>query len=83
MLLFSTGSCADILHSTKKFGSGFRENVIAIILRDVVKALNYLHSLGYVHRSVCVRVCVCVSVCCMGGTRVVAIGKYVGDSFTW
>ena len=46
------GSCADIMHSAHPFRNGFKEAVIAIILRDVVRALDYLHNLGYVHRSV-------------------------------
>lgn len=50
MLCTYVGSCADLMHSAKQFGNGFRENLIAIILRDVVKGLHYLHSLGYVHR---------------------------------
>ena len=44
------GSCADIMHSAKHFNNGFNESVIAIILRDIVKGLRYLHSLGYIHR---------------------------------
>lgn len=44
------GSCADLMHSSHAFASGFQENVIGIILRDIVKALHYLHTLGYVHR---------------------------------
>jgi serine/threonine protein kinase len=48
--LMHYGSCADLMHSAKQFNNGFSENVIAIILRDVVKGLHYLHSLGFVHR---------------------------------
>ena len=44
------GSCADLMHSAKQFNAGFKESVIAIILRDIVKGLHYLHSLGYIHR---------------------------------
>ena len=47
-----TGSCADIMHSVKQFNNGFQENVISIILRDIVRAVHYLHSLGFVHRYV-------------------------------
>lgn len=50
--LMHYGSCADLMHSAQSFCNGFRENVIAIILRDIVKGLHYLHSLGHVHRSV-------------------------------
>jgi len=38
------------MHSAQPFRNGFRENVIAVILRDVVQGLQYLHNLGYVHR---------------------------------
>lgn len=48
-----SGSCADIMHSAQPFRSGFKETLIAIILRDVVQGLQYLHNLGYVHRYVC------------------------------
>lgn len=50
--LMHYGSCADIMHSAHPFCKGFKEPVIAIILRDVVQGLEYLHNLGYVHRSV-------------------------------
>ena len=40
------------MHSAQPFRNGFKETVIAIILRDVVEGLAYLHNLGYVHRSV-------------------------------
>lgn len=46
----SIGSCADIMHSALPFQNGFKEAVIAVILRDVVQGLSYLHNLGYVHR---------------------------------
>ena len=38
------------MHSAHPFQNGFQEPVIAIILRDVVQGLEYLHNLGYVHR---------------------------------
>ena len=44
------GSCADVMHSAKPFQNGFSEPVISLVLRDVLKALRYLHSLGYIHR---------------------------------
>ncbi len=44
------GSCADIMHSAVPFRNGFKETVIAIILRDVVRGLDYLHNMGYIHR---------------------------------
>ena len=40
------------MHSAEPFRNGFKEHVIAVILRDVVFGLNYLHRLGYVHRCV-------------------------------
>lgn len=45
-----SGSCADIMHSAQPFRNGFKESVIAHILRDVITGLDYLHTLGYVHR---------------------------------
>ena len=48
--LVLVGSCADIMHSAQPFQNGFKEPVIAIILRDVVRGLDYLHNLGYIHR---------------------------------
>ena len=60
------GSCADILHSVKQFNNGFHETIISVILRDVIKAVNYLHSLGYVHRfGIHVNLLVCVCSVCM------------------
>ena len=38
------------MHSAQPFRNGFKEFVIAVILRDVVQGLEYLHNLGYVHR---------------------------------
>ena len=48
-----TGSCADIMHSAQPFRNGFKQEVIAVIIRDVVQGLEYLHNLGYVHRYTC------------------------------
>ena len=45
-----SGSCADIMYSAHPFRNGFKEELIAIILRDVIQGLEYLHNLGYVHR---------------------------------
>jgi STE20-related kinase adapter protein alpha len=50
--LMHYGSCADIMHSAQPFRNGFKESVIALILRDIVNGLDYLHSLGFVHRSI-------------------------------
>ena len=38
------------MHSAQPFRNGFKESVIAVILRDVAQGLQYLHNLGYVHR---------------------------------
>ena len=42
------GSCVDIIESY--FKCGLPESTIAYILKEVLKALIYLHKLGYVHR---------------------------------
>ena len=49
-VLLCAGSCADIMHSAQPFRNGFQEAVIAVILKDIVSGLDYLHSLGFVHR---------------------------------
>ena len=50
VVFLTSGSCADIMHSAQPFRNGFKQEVIAVILRDVVQGLYYLHNLGYVHR---------------------------------
>ncbi|KAL3512010.1 hypothetical protein ACH5RR_024727 [Cinchona calisaya] len=44
------GSCLHILKAV--YPDGFEEVVIATILRDVLKGLDYLHSHGHIHRDV-------------------------------
>lgn len=44
------GSCLHILKAA--YPDGFKEVVIATILREVLKALEYLHDHGYIHRDV-------------------------------
>ncbi|MCD7459018.1 hypothetical protein HAX54_039814 [Datura stramonium] len=44
------GSCLHILKAA--FPDGFKEAVIATVLREVLKALEYLHDHGYIHRDV-------------------------------
>lgn len=49
-MVISLGSCADVMHSAKPFQNGFIEPVIGLVLRDILRALQYLHMLGYIHR---------------------------------
>lgn len=44
------GSCLHIMKSV--YPEGFEEVIIATILRDVLKALEYLHNHGHIHRDV-------------------------------
>ncbi|XP_062106858.1 serine/threonine-protein kinase BLUS1 [Humulus lupulus] len=44
------GSCLHIMKSS--FPEGFEETVIATLLREVLKALVYLHAHGHIHRDV-------------------------------
>eukprot|EP01018_Ginkgo_biloba_P017598 Gb_32036 [translate_table: standard] len=44
------GSCLNIMKTT--YSDGFEELVIATLLRQVLKALEYLHSHGQIHRNI-------------------------------
>lgn len=44
------GSCLHIMKSA--YPEGFEEPVIATLLREVLKALVYLHAHGHIHRDV-------------------------------
>lgn len=44
------GSCLHIMKSA--FSSGFEEVIIASILREVLKGLEYLHQHGEIHRDI-------------------------------
>lgn len=46
----AAGSCLHIIKSS--FQEGFEEPVIATLLREVLKALVYLHTHGHIHRDV-------------------------------
>ncbi|XP_078431054.1 protein kinase superfamily protein isoform X2 [Wolffia australiana] len=50
MPFLSGGSCLHIMRFA--YPGGFEESVIATLLREVLKALVYLHSQGYIHRDV-------------------------------
>jgi serine/threonine-protein kinase OSR1/STK39 len=50
MPYMSGGSCLHIMKSS--FTEGFDEPVIATVLREVLKALVYLHAHGHIHRDV-------------------------------
>jgi len=47
---FDYGSCADIIQAG--FPNGLNEMAITYILRNVLKALEYIHRVGYIHRAV-------------------------------
>lgn len=44
------GSCRDLMHAY--FTAGLPETTIVYVLRDVLRALDYLHSRGIIHRGV-------------------------------
>lgn len=55
MPFMSGGSCLHILKAA--YPDGFEEVVIATILREVLKGLDYLHHHGHIHRDVKVSIC--------------------------
>lgn len=54
MPYMSAGSCLRVLQSPR-YKEGFEEPVIATLLREVLKALEYLHNDGHIHRDIKVR----------------------------
>lgn len=55
MPFMAGGSCLHIMKSS--YPDGFEEPVIATLLREVLKALVYLHYHGHIHRDVKVSPC--------------------------
>ena len=55
------GSCLHIMKSA--YQDGFDEPVIATLLREVLKALVYLHAHGHIHRDVKVFCCILTNIC--------------------
>lgn len=55
MPFMAGGSCLHIMKSS--YPDGFEEPVIATLLREVLKALVYLHYHGHIHRDVKVSLC--------------------------
>ena len=53
MPFMAGGSCLHILKAA--YPDGFEEVVIATVLREVLKGLEYLHHHGHIHRDVKVR----------------------------
>ena len=48
--IMSYNSCRDAMNSY--FSTGFPELLVALILRDVLQGLEYLHRKGFIHRSI-------------------------------
>ncbi|KAF2897660.1 hypothetical protein ILUMI_08527 [Ignelater luminosus] len=47
--LMAFGSCRDLLNT--HFSHGLPENAIALILREVLEGLDYIHKKGFIHRA--------------------------------
>lgn len=58
MPYMSGGSCFHLMKSV--YPEGLEQPIIATLLREVLKALVYLHRQGHIHRDVKVSQCLCL-----------------------
>jgi serine/threonine protein kinase len=66
MPYMSGGSCLHILKAA--YPDGFEEAIIATILREALKGLDYLHQHGHIHRDVKVSYSTCLDFTSLGNS---------------